>query len=766
MVKKIKANLVKCLREEKGQALVVVLALLLIGSLTLPPVLSHIGTSLKTGKVYEDKTDELYAADSGIEDALWQIKYDRLQVLFSDPAYDIYDFNTTWSYSLTEPINDLTANVTVQNIWIPKDIAPLSPTEARDIIDSNKLMVAGTAPSETSYQIKISFYPGEGEEDDLMVESLGVWLPLGYTYVTGSSNLEEDPFDEYYSVPTVEDYAGGQAVVWDFTFVPFDSFPDVNPLNVPMTTDITFDFISTQPGVSPVAISWIVTSGVSDVPISWDVDTRIFKITSVAGGTEIEAYASKCELRKMGAAIAGDYRAVGNSLMRDTVHDSYDIRDELLAESDAEVTDITSNADVIAAYLYWSGWFAEGTAQPMWEDDCSDFGDWISGSCWNINSGHFRSHYSSGAESTRYLTMKNSLDLSSYASGTVKVSWEHWEEGSLEPSDALQFQFSGDGGSTWSDMITAFSNNIGSTPQYFSYTVSDEYLTDDFKMRFYLQNFGGSGEYCYVDNFAVAEVIFTADTSIIFKINDDQVYVDEEGDPQIGNEEITASKSSVLENEPGEYSYACYLDVSRLVKEFSDLGDDENHTGNGTYTVGGVDADTGNQWSYAGWSLIVIYSSPETAGHQLYLYDDFIYSGMDQNVDFDGDSEPGGTITGFVVPEPIEGEENAATLTCFVGEGDNVWTGDSLAFNSTNLSDGEGSLANVWDSQSLGMSEDGVDIDTFNITWASGLLEPGDSLAQLDLETQDDSWNLIYIILSLRSETVTGGTVHYVIRWG
>ena len=403
---------------------------------------------------------------------------------------------------------------------------------------------------------------------------------------------------------------------------------------------------------------------------------------------------------------------------------------------------------------------------PIFEDDCSNFSEWISGSAWSINSGHFRSHYSSGAEDTRYLTMKNSLDLSSYASGTAKVSWDQWEEGSLESSDALRFQFSGDGGSNWSNMITAFSNDIGSTPQYFSYTIPDEHLTNDFKFRFYLQNFGGSGEYCHVDNFAVAEMIFTADTSVIFKINDDQVYIDGEGDPQIGDEEITASKSSVLENEPGECSYACYLDVSKLVKEFSDLGDDENHTGNGKYTVSGVDADTGNQWSYAGWSLIIIYSSPETAGHQLYLYDDFVYSGMDQNVDFDGDGEPGGSITGFVVPEPIEGEENAASLTCFVGEGDNVWSGDSLAFNGTNLSDGAGSLTNVWDSQSVGMSEDGVDIDTFYVTWASGLLEPGDSTAQLDLITGVDSWNLVYIILSLRSETVTGGTVHYVIHGG
>ena len=762
----VKASIAKCIREESGQALIAVLVLLMIGSLTLPPVLSQIGTALDTGQVYESKMDELYAADSGIEDAIWQIKYDRLEVLLSDPDYDVYDFGTTWSYSLEEPINDLIPDITIQNVWIPKDVTPLSPAQGRSIIESNKLMVAGTVPGETSYQIKISFYPEDGEEEDLMVESLGIWLPLGYTYVAGSSNLEDDPFDDYYSVPVVEDYAGGQAVVWEFDSVPFASFPGADSMAVPMVSDITFEFSSSQPWVSPVAISWMETSGVSDVPLSWDIDTRMYRTTSVVGNTEIEAYSAKCELRKMGAAIAGDYRAVGNSLMIDTNWDWWDIRDELLEESDAEVADIPSNADVVAAYLYWSGWFAQGTPEPFFEDDCANFGEWISGSCWNIDSGHFRSHYSSGAESTRYNTLKDSLDLSSYASGTVQISWDQWEEGSLSSSDALRFQFSGDGGNNWSDMITAFSNDIGSSPEYFSYTVPDEYLTDDFKFRFYLQDFGGDGEYCYIDDFAISELVYIADTSVIFKINGDQVYLDGNGDPQIGAQEITASKSSVLENEPGEYSYACQRDVTKLVKEYSDLGDDENRTGNGEYTVGNVDADTGEHWSYAGWSLIIIYSSPETAGHQLYLYDTFAYADTDENLDFDGDGEPGGSITGFVIPEPIEGEENAATLTCFVGEGDDCWTGDYLAFNGTQLSDGAGSMTNVWDSQSVGMSEDGVDIDTFHVTWASGLLDPGDSTAQLDIQTGIDNWNLIYIILSLRSETVTGGTAHYVIHGG
>ena len=150
-------------REENGQAFILVLLFLLIGSLTLPPVLSLIGTSLKSGQIYESKTDELYAADSGVEDAIWRIKFDRLEVILDNPVYDAYDYDTTWSYNLSEPINGLTANVSIQNVWIPKDITPLSPSEGRSTIELNKLVVAGTATTDTSYRIKIDFYPGIGE---------------------------------------------------------------------------------------------------------------------------------------------------------------------------------------------------------------------------------------------------------------------------------------------------------------------------------------------------------------------------------------------------------------------------------------------------------------------------------------------------------------------------------------------------------------------------------------------------------------------------
>jgi acetyltransferase-like isoleucine patch superfamily enzyme len=67
-------NIVK--RNERGQALLLVLTLLGVGGIMLAPLLSFMGTGLKAGTVYETKAELLYAADAGVEDAIWEIRND------------------------------------------------------------------------------------------------------------------------------------------------------------------------------------------------------------------------------------------------------------------------------------------------------------------------------------------------------------------------------------------------------------------------------------------------------------------------------------------------------------------------------------------------------------------------------------------------------------------------------------------------------------------------------------------------------------------
>jgi hypothetical protein len=69
-----KIDIKRLIRDEKGYALVLAIILLLISGLIIAPLLSFMGTGLLVGEVHEKRTAELYAADAGVEDAIWEIQ--------------------------------------------------------------------------------------------------------------------------------------------------------------------------------------------------------------------------------------------------------------------------------------------------------------------------------------------------------------------------------------------------------------------------------------------------------------------------------------------------------------------------------------------------------------------------------------------------------------------------------------------------------------------------------------------------------------------
>ncbi len=85
-------------RKESGQAFIMVLILLLVGMLIIAPLLAFMSTGLISARAIDDKTDEVYAADAGIEDALNKIvNDDAFLATFEDGDSD--------SYTLTDPVN-------------------------------------------------------------------------------------------------------------------------------------------------------------------------------------------------------------------------------------------------------------------------------------------------------------------------------------------------------------------------------------------------------------------------------------------------------------------------------------------------------------------------------------------------------------------------------------------------------------------------------------------------------------------------------------
>jgi hypothetical protein len=91
----------RAIRDERGAALALTLVLLVVGGLILTPLLGLMSTGLVSGQVYEKKTDELYAADAGVEDAIWRIQTNNIT------------FVDNCSYLEPLAVNDKSVNVTV-----------------------------------------------------------------------------------------------------------------------------------------------------------------------------------------------------------------------------------------------------------------------------------------------------------------------------------------------------------------------------------------------------------------------------------------------------------------------------------------------------------------------------------------------------------------------------------------------------------------------------------------------------------------------------
>jgi hypothetical protein len=819
----MKKMLKKLIRREKGQALPIVLILMVLGGLIVAPLLSYTTSGLKVSQVYEGIADEFYAADAGIEDGLWQIKYEHLDNLFSN--YERYDYDTTYDYPITYPVdvNSIEVDIEIENVWIPDISEPANLDEANRLAETDKFIIAGCVSAELTQQVKIH-YKQEAGDPDLFITSIGVWLPPGFSY----DELGEESQALAVDLANAElsyswnnyPHKGGEAVVWTFTEpAPFTAFPGVETMDIPMTCSLTFNFTRDDPTSqrNPEAVSWLTASGVADFPYTWDADVRVFHINSVANGaqgTTIDAYAIKSDPRQLVSGIEGDYRAVGNTLMLNLYPDWFGpVRDHLLDDSDATVDDIPANAYVKSALLVWSAWLiAEEEELTIFADSCVNIYEyWNPGSDWSdywqYGTRAYRAHHSYyHGDDDRELVLKEAIPLSIYQSAIL--SFEYWDDGRLEYNDCLKYAFSSDGGGTWSGWNEVFCDDTyGGTA---TVPIPEEYLTANFKIKFMITDFddGGMGgtEYCYLDNIEITAKIeeeTVADTEVRFEIDGEQVYLAEDvnGDltiPTQGTGNIFANQVRVVANEDtaedNDYSYCCRTDVTTLVQAYADHG-------NATYTVGDVEGTLDSQWSYAGWSLVIIYYSPETQRHYLYMSDieEFRYIAPNGP----GISFP---ISGFLVPDPISGETTAATITCFLGDGDDYYSGDFIAINAPEGLEGpeipnsyklwdrvtlyaeygwpqprmdnlEFSPNNVWNGRSAesgGSFIDGVDIDTFYVPWgdppSDGLLKPGDSSATITLNFAGSDLytaellNFIYIIIAFRSETVTGGTVTYLIE--
>ena len=95
---------------EKGQALLLVMLAIALGSLVIPPFLAHADSSIIGSRNYAGVIYGQYACDSGAEHAIWSLADSTL-------AASIPTAGKTVNYMLPESINNLAANVTVCNSY-------------------------------------------------------------------------------------------------------------------------------------------------------------------------------------------------------------------------------------------------------------------------------------------------------------------------------------------------------------------------------------------------------------------------------------------------------------------------------------------------------------------------------------------------------------------------------------------------------------------------------------------------------------------------
>ena len=81
------------IRGEQGKVLIMVLILLVVGGLVLTPLLGLMSTGLISGQVYERKTAELYAADAGVEEAIWRIQTENITFVDDEASLDSITVN-------------------------------------------------------------------------------------------------------------------------------------------------------------------------------------------------------------------------------------------------------------------------------------------------------------------------------------------------------------------------------------------------------------------------------------------------------------------------------------------------------------------------------------------------------------------------------------------------------------------------------------------------------------------------------------------------
>jgi len=254
----MKRRLSKVIKSESGQALPIVLVLLVLGGLTIAPCLSYAATSLNSGGVIEKNIKGLYAADTGIEDALWRLKN-------NPPA------SYPYSYELAD-VNGLSVIVLMEEVTTLYGIVIGSPGRHFDWLEVDGSMAYNEGLSVYVYTVTVT----NKSNSTVKISELFAKLPPSFEYIAASTGGDFTTAD-----PEVQgDPDTSITLVWDFP-TPHPSVagaPDPEH-GVYTTASHTFQLNGPPDYSGDDGYAWVVAT---DVDIGCVGEANAFKITSQA----------------------------------------------------------------------------------------------------------------------------------------------------------------------------------------------------------------------------------------------------------------------------------------------------------------------------------------------------------------------------------------------------------------------------------------------------------------------------------------------------
>lgn len=152
-------------RREKGMAMVMALIALALGMLLIVPTLSYVSTGVKAASVYKGVTSELYAADAGVEYALWSL-------------------NKGLPVNSPITVGGIPVTITVSQL----SELPYGPLISDDGPQSWRLQVTSAIVNNGNGTFTYTITIANVGTSTVHLQEVGAGLPEGFSYVTGSTS--------------------------------------------------------------------------------------------------------------------------------------------------------------------------------------------------------------------------------------------------------------------------------------------------------------------------------------------------------------------------------------------------------------------------------------------------------------------------------------------------------------------------------------------------------------------------------------------------